>query len=257
MVTLIEVIILSIIQGLTEWLPVSSSGHLVFTERILGLNLPLIFNVILHFGTLIVILTVYRKDILNIIKALVNRDFKTEEGKFALFLIIGSIPIAIIGFFLNNLIESLFSNLFNVGIALVITGCIIFFSEKRSGTKKIGVLDSLLIGLVQGIAIIPGISRSGVTISAGLLRRIDKETAFKYSFLLSVPAVLGATIIESKDIIFGTMNPILLIIGLIISMITGFGSLKLLKKMVIMEKIHLFAYYCWVFGLIIILLILF
>ncbi|TET27193.1 MAG: undecaprenyl-diphosphate phosphatase, partial [Candidatus Bathyarchaeum sp.] len=109
MVTLIEVLILAVIQGLTEWLPVSSSGHLVITQKVLGLNLPLIYSVMLHVGTLIVVLTVFRKDIINIIKALVKRDFKTDEGKLALFIAVGSVPIAIIGFVFYDLFESLFS----------------------------------------------------------------------------------------------------------------------------------------------------
>ncbi len=191
MVTLIEALILAVIQGLTEWLPVSSSGHLVITQTVLGLNLPLIYSVMLHVGTLIVVLTVFRKDIADIIKALVKRDFETEEAKLALFIAVGSVPIAIMGFVFYDIFKSLFSNLPAVALALIITGCVLFVSEKRLGNKKMGILDSLLIGLAQGVAIIPGVSRSGVTVATGLLRKIDKATAFRYSFLLSVPAVIG------------------------------------------------------------------
>ena len=249
MVTLIEILILAIIQGLTEWLPVSSSGHLVITQKVLGLNLPLIYSVMLHVGTLIVVLTVFRKDILEIIKALVKRDFETEEGKLALFIAVGSVPIAIIGFVFYDFFESLFSNLLAVGLALLITGWILFFSEKRIGNRKIGILDSLLIGLAQGVTIIPGISRSGVTVATGLLRRVDKAIAFKYSFLLSVPAVLGATVMESRELVVGNVNMVPLFLGAIISMIVGYVSLKLLQKIVMKEKFHLFAYYCWTVGL--------
>lgn len=250
--TFIEVIILSIIQGLTEWLPISSSGHLAFIQKILGLNLPLFFDVMLHLGTLLVILIVFQKDISIIIKAILKGNFQSDEGKFGLFLIVGSIPIAVIGILFNNIINSFFSNLLVVGIALVITGSIVFLSEKGTGVKKMGFPDSFLIGLIQAFALIPGISRSGVTVSMGLLRRMNKETAFKYSFLLAIPAILGATIFESRNFIIGTVDPIFLILGVIISMIVGYGSLKFLKKIVIMEKFHLFAYYCWIFGLVII-----
>ena len=249
MVTLIEVFILAVVQGLTEWLPVSSSGHLVITQKVLGLNLPLIYSVMLHVGTLIVVLTVFRKDILEIIKALVKRDFETEEGKLALFIAVGSVPIAIIGFVFYNFFESLFSNLLAVGLALLITGWVLFFSEKRIGNRKIGILDSLLIGLAQGVTIIPGISRSGVTVATGLLRRVDKAIAFKYSFLLSVPAVLGATVMESRELVVGNVDMVPLFLGTIISMIVGYVSLKLLQKIVMKEKFHLFAYYCWTVGL--------
>jgi len=253
MVTLIEVVILAVVQGLTEWLPVSSSGHLVITQKVLGLNLPLIYSVMLHVGTLMVVLTVFRKDILEIIKALVKRDFETEEAKLALFIAVGSVPIAIIGFVFYDFLKSLFSNLLAVGLALLITGSILFFSEKRIGNRKMGILDSLLIGLAQGVTIIPGVSRSGVTVATGLLRKVDKATAFKYSFLLSVPAVLGATIMESKDLTAANVNMVPLFLGAIISMIVGYASLKLLQKIVMNEKIHLFAYYCWAVGLAIIL----
>jgi len=257
LVTLIEVFILAVVQGLTEWLPVSSSGHLVITQKVLGVNPPLIFDVMLHVGTLMVVLTVFRKDIADIIKALVRRDFETEEGKLALFIAVGSVPIAIIGFVFYDFLKSLFSNLLAVGIALLITGCVLFFSEKRIGNKKIGILDSLLIGLAQGITIIPGISRSGVTVATGLLRRVDKATAFKYSFLLSVPTVIGATVMESKELAVANVDMTPLFLGATISMIVGYASLKLLQKIVMNEKFHLFAYYCWTVGLAIILFIIF
>jgi undecaprenyl-diphosphatase len=253
LVTLIEVFILAVVQGLTEWLPVSSSGHLVITQKVLGLNLPLIYSVMLHLGTLIVVLTVFRKDIAEIIKALAKRDFQTEEGKLALFIAVGSVPIAIIGFVFYDFLKSLFSNLLAVGLALLITGCVLFFSEKRIGNRKIGIIDSLLIGLAQAVTIIPGVSRSGVTVATGLLRRVDKATAFKYSFLLSAPAIIGATVMESKELAVGNVNMVPLFLGAIISMIVGYASLKLLQKIVMNEKIHLFAYYCWTVGLTIIL----
>jgi len=257
LVTLIEVFILAVVQGLTEWLPVSSSGHLVITQKLLGVNPPLIFDVMLHVGTLIVVLTVFRKDIADIIKALVKRDFETEEGKLALFIAVGSVPIAVIGFVFYDFLKSLFSNLLAVGLALLITGCVLFFSEKRIGNKKMGILDSLLIGLAQGVSIIPGISRSGVTVATGLLRRVDKATSFRYSFLLSVPAVIGATVMESKDLAVANEDALLLFLGATVSTIVGYASLKLLQKIVMNEKIHLFAYYCWTVGLAIILFTIF
>lgn len=257
MVTLIEVFILAVVQGLTEWLPISSSGHLVITQKALGLNLPLIYSVMLHVGTLIVVLTVFRKDIIDIIKALVKRDFETEEGKLALLIVVGSVPIAFTGFVFHDFFESLFSNLPAVGLALLITGFVLFFSEKRIGNKKMGMLDSLLIGVAQAIAIIPGVSRSGVTISTGLLRKVDKATAFKYSFLLSAPAIAGATVMESKELVLGNIDLIPLLLGTIVSMIVGYASLKILKKIVMNQKFHMFAYYCWTVGLAIILFTIF
>jgi undecaprenyl-diphosphatase len=249
MVTLIEAVILALIQGLTEWLPVSSSGHLVIAQNFLDLNPPLIFDVMLHFGTLIVVIVMFRNYILDLFKTLVKGNFKTQEGKFVLHIIVGSIPIAIIGVTFYEGIKSLFSNLLATGLALLITGCVLFVSEKRLGNKKMNIIDSLLVGLGQAIAIVPGISRSGVTISTGLLRKIDKTTAFRYSFLLSVPAVLGATIIEVKDLVVGNVELLPIAVGVIVSMLVGYASLKFLQKIVMSERFHLFAYYCWVVGI--------
>ncbi|WNZ28628.1 MAG: undecaprenyl-diphosphate phosphatase [Candidatus Bathyarchaeota archaeon] len=256
MVTIIEAIFLAVIQGLTEWLPVSSSGHLVIAQTFMGLNPPLIFDVMLHFGTLIVVLVMFRNDILAILKALLKRDFNTDDGKLAVHIIVGSVPIAIIGVTFYSEITSLFSNLFAVSIALLITGCVLFISEKRLGYKKMGIFDSVFIGLAQGVAIVPGISRSGLTISFGLLRKIDKTTAFRYSFLLSVPAIVGATAMELKDLVLGTVDLLPVIVGVIVSMLVGYASLKLLQKIVLSEKFHLFAYYCWAVGVVLILFML-
>jgi undecaprenyl-diphosphatase len=228
----------------------SSFGHLVIVEEYLGLELPLIFNVMLHLGTMFVVLVVFWRDIINIVKALVSLDFKTDEGKLALLIAVGSVPTALIGFFFHDIFESFSHNLLAVGVALLITGFVLFVSERRKTDRELSYLDSLLIGTAQGIAITPGISRSGVTIATGLLRRVKKEIAFKYSFLLSVPAVIGATAMESRDLVVGNVDVVALFLGAITSMIVGYISLKFLQKIVMKEKFHLFAYYCWIVGLI-------
>ena len=204
----------------------------------------------LHVGTVFVILAVFWRDIIKIIKALVRLDFKTDEGKLALFIAVGSVPTALIGFFFHDIFESFSRNLLVVCIALLITCFVLFVSERRKTDRELSYLDSLLIGTAQGIAITPGISRSGVTIATGLLRRVKKETAFKYSFLLSVPAVIGATVMESRDLVVGNVDLVALFLGATISMIVGYISLKFLQKVVMKEKFHLFAYYCWTVGLI-------
>ena len=187
---------------------------------------------------------------MKIIKALVRLDFKTDEGKLALFIAVGSVPTALIGFFFHDIFESFSHNLLAVGVALLITGFVLFVSERRKTDRELSYLDSLLIGTAQGIAITPGISRSGVTIATGLLRRVKKEIAFKYSFLLSVPAVIGATAMGSRDLVVGNVDVVALFLGAITSMMVGYISLKFLQKIVMNEKFHLFAYYCWIVGLI-------
>jgi len=247
---LFEILILAVVQGITEWLPISSFGHLAIGEAYLGLELPLIFDVILHVGTIFVVLTVFWRDITKIVKALASLNFKTDEGKLALFIAVGSLPTFLIGFFFHDVFESFSNNLLVVGVALLVNGGVLFVSERRKTERELGYLDSLLIGTAQGIAITPGISRSGVTIAIGLLRGVKKEIAFKYSFLLSIPAVIGATAMESRDLVVGNLDMAALFLGVIASMIVGYISLKLLHKVVMKEKFHLFAYYCWTVGLI-------
>lgn len=193
------------------------------------------------------------RDIVEILKALVRLDFKTEEGKLALYIAVGSVPTAFIGFLFRDVFESFFYNLFAVGIALLITGSFLYVSERRKNGEELGLLDSLLIGIAQGISIIPGISRSGATITTGLLRKVEKEKAFRYSFLLSIPAIIGATVTESMRVNMDNIDVAVMFLGVVTSMIVGYVSLKLLLKVVLKEKFHLFAYYCWTVGAIIIL----
>jgi undecaprenyl-diphosphatase len=219
----------------------------------------LIFDVALHIGTLCVVLTLFWKEIVGILKALVKLDFKAEEGKLAILIAVGSIPTALIGFFFHDILESFFYNVLVVGIALMVNGVFLFFSERRGDGRRVDYLDSLLIGVAQGTAIIPGISRSGLTIATALLRKVEKRSAFTYSFLLSVPAVIGATILESvrvlasDELIISGVDIAIMLFGVVVSMIIGYISLKLLQKLVMQEKFHLFAYYCWIAGIAIVL----
>jgi len=202
-----------------------------------------------------VVLTVFWKEIVGILKALVKLDFKAEEGKLGILIAVGSIPTALIGFFFHDILESFFYNVLVVGIALMVNGVFLFFSERRGDGRRVDYLDSLLIGVAQGTAIIPGISRSGLTIATALLRKVEKRSAFTYSFLLSVPAVIGATILESarvlasSELVMGGLDIVTMLFGVVVSMIVGYISLKLLQKLVMQEKFHLFAYYCWIAGI--------
>ena len=204
-------------------------------------------------------MAVFWREIVSILKALIRLDFEAEEGKLALFIAVGSIPTALIGYFFHDILESFFYNVLVVGVALVVNGVFLFVSERRGDGKKLDYFDSLLIGIAQGIAIIPGISRSGFTIGTGLLRKVEKKTAFTYSFLLSMPAVMGAAILEfasayaSNELVMGGVDIATMLFGVILSMIVGYISLKLLRKIVMREKFHLFAYYCWMAGMVIIL----
>jgi len=256
---LIEVLILAIVQGITEWLPISSSGHLALIQHLMQEYNPewVFFDVILHVGTLFAVLVAFRKDIIRILKAVARLDFKTEGGKLALYIVVGIIPTAIIGFLFQDTFESFFSNLTAVGLAFLFTGGLLYASKLRKNKNRpLNYLDTLLIGTAQGIALIPGVSRSGATISTGLLRRVQREKAFQYSFLLFIPAVIGATIGKSikewNNLAAADIDIVSIFFGLIVTTIVSYIFLKLLYKIVVKERFHVFAYYCWALGLLII-----
>lgn len=257
---MIEILILAIIQGVTEWLPISSSGHLVLAQKYMGLSLPVFFDVALHLGSLLVVLTVFRSEVLRILRAVARFDFKSEEGKLALYVILGSIATAVVGFLFRDLFESFFSNLWAVGAAFIITGTfysfLVIFDSRRNQNKQLNHLDAVLMGVAQGIALIPGVSRSGVTITTGLLRKVDKQSVFTFSFLLFIPAVVGATIltaVDTRNLAAADIDITTVFFGLAITVIVGYFSLKLLRRIVLKGRFHLFAFYCWAIGFIVVL----
>jgi len=250
---LIKTIILGIIQGLTEWLPISSTGHLKLAEYFLDLKAPILFDVILHIGTLIVVLFFFRKDIKNILSALVRLDFKTENGKLIPLIIVGTIPTALIGVIFGDYIETTFESIQPIAIAFLICGIMLYSSKAgKEKADSIGYLTALMIGTAQGIAIIPGISRSGTTIAVALLSGVKREKAFKFSFLLSIPAILGAlglTVYKQFDeLATAGLGWIEILAGTVLAMLVGYLALELLWKVLAKKKFHLFAFYCWLFG---------
>jgi undecaprenyl-diphosphatase len=256
---LIQTIILGLIQGLTEWLPVSSTGHLRLTEYFSGLKVPILFDVLLHMGTLMVTLLFFRKDIKNILVALVKWDFKTENGKLIPLIIVGTIPTALIGVIFGNAVEALFSNLLPIAGAFVICGVVLYCSKIGNERKEsIGYVEALAIGIAQGIAIIPGISRSGLTIAVALLLGTKREKAFKFSFLLSVPAIVGAlglTLYEQHEALaLAGVGWTEILVGVAVSMVVGYFALNLLRKIIVNKKFYLFAFYCWLLSVVLIVL---
>jgi len=247
---LMDVLILAVVQGITEWFPVSSTGHLIALQWLLQSEASWLFDLSLHIGTLCAVVVFFWKDIMNILRALVRLDFKSEDGKLALLLIVGIVPGAVIGLLITHFFEAFFLNLVLVGEALLITGLFLFISQRKTSRKELGYVDSSLIGLAQGFAIIPGISRSGITLSTGMLRKVKREVLFKFSFLLSIPGILGAIILEvtKSPVAVGNVDTSAILLGIVISMVVGYLSLRLLKKIFMMERLRLFAYYCWIVG---------
>ena len=241
-------IILGLIQGITEWLPVSSSGHLVIYQEFFNTGTPLIVDIMLHLATLIVIFLVFYKEIFKIILAFLRFDFKSPSGRLGMYMVIGSIPTAIIGLAFESVFEALFSSLAAVGFALIINGLVLLTTAKMKGRKKLTPVNVFFIGIAQGLAIVPGISRSGITISAGLFQGIERNTAATFSFLLSVPAIIGAALFKIRDLSSTDINIAPLIIGMIVSVIVGYAALKLLLKIIQKKQIHYFAPYCLILG---------
>lgn len=247
--TIIEAGILGLVQGLTEFLPVSSSGHLIIAQHFLKINDGgLLFDVLLHFATLVAVVAVYWKDLLDMIK----HPFQ----KYTYLLILGTIPTAIIGLVFNDTFERLFSSVTIVGYMLLITGFILLAAEFISRTifssSRFKYWQALVVGTAQGMAITPGISRSGTTIAMGLLVGLERAEAARFSFLLSIPAILGASILEIKDFAMTSQIGFHLIlpyaIGMIAAAISGYFAIKLLLGILTKGKLYYFSIYCWLLG---------
>jgi len=252
---IINAIILGIIQGLTEFLPVSSSGHLEIAKAILGENKvgkeSLLMTVVLHFATALSTIIIFRKDILEILNGLLQ--FKNNDSFwFSLKIILSMIPAAFVGVFFNNEIESLFGGALTlVGSMLLVTGLLLFLADKaKASVKKVGIKHAILIGISQAIAILPGISRSGATISTAVLLGVDKEKAARFSFLMVVPLIFGkmAKDILSGDIQHENTTYIPLLLGFIFAFLTGMFACKWMIKLVKRSQLKYFAYYCFAIG---------
>ena len=253
----IDAIILGIIQGLTEFLPVSSSGHLELGKALLGDNsLPeesLLFTVILHFATALSTIVVFRKDILHILKGLFNPKWN-EDKKFAAKIIISMIPAAVVGFKYESQFAELFAgNVLLVGAMLVITGLLLYLADKAiDTTKKITYTNAVVIGIAQAIAMLPGISRSGATISTSVLLGNDKAKAARFSFLMVIPLILGkiAKDLINGDIIFENQSFTTLSVGFLASFISGLFACTWMISLVKKSKLSYFAIYCFIVGLV-------
>lgn len=272
MLDILSAIILGAVQGISEFLPISSSGHLVLVPTLLGIETGLAFDTILHIGTLVAIFTFFWKDIINLIKGFILSIIDLTEGvdifkrelhrvpekRFAWLIIVGTIPTGIMGILLKDAIETIFRGTLFVGIFLLVTAAVLYYSERHSSgqitQKDMSFKQALIVGICQGLAVFPGISRSGSTIASGLCLGLNREYAARYSFLLSIPAVIGAGLIQIKDIATLDASASVLLAGFISSVIFGYLSIKLLMKMIKGWSLDIFAYYCTIIGIITIIL---
>lgn len=254
---IIDAIILGIIQGLTEFLPVSSSGHLELGKAILGdHSIPeesLLFTVVLHFATALSTIVVFRKDILDIIRGILKFEWN-EDLQFVSKIIVSMIPAVVIGVFFEAQLEQLFGgNILLVGCMLIITAILLFLADKAKDTnKKVSFKNAFIIGVSQAIAMLPGISRSGATISTSVLLGNDKTKAARFSFLMVVPLIFGkiAKDIMSGDLAYDSQNFTSLSIGFIAAFIAGLFACTWMIALVKKSKLSYFAIYCVIVGLI-------
>ena len=266
---IIQGIIIGIVQGLTEFLPVSSSAHLVFIQNILGVESSLAFDTFLHLGTLIAVLWFFRYDIYKMLKSWwlsigdilqgrFTEGFKEDPYKrLAWYVILATIPVGIVGVLFEDSVDALFSGaLYVPAFFLFVTGTILYLSQRMTSgninydniTKK----EALFMGLGQACAILPGLSRSGTTIAAGLTIGLDKEFAAKFSFILSIPAIFGAFILQLKDIgsaMDANFLPVFL--GFIAAIVSGYLAIKWMLDLIQNKSLDIFSYYCWVVGIIV------
>lgn len=264
-----QALILGIVQGLTEFLPVSSSGHLVLLQNFFGLTEPeLLFDISLHIGTLVAVFIVFFKEIRDLVLTLGRLPgllesagggsklfAENENFRLLVLIVIGSVPTAVLGLLFHRMADRLFGSVALAGIMLLITGTLLWLTRRigRSGRtrQRMTVKDTLLVGLVQGLAVMPGISRSGSTIATALFLGIDRKTAGRFSFLLSIPAIFGALLVGfDAGKIHSAALPASLFIGTAAAAIVGVGALKALLRLVDTGHFYLFAPYCWLIGLV-------
>ncbi|MDY6792520.1 MAG: undecaprenyl-diphosphate phosphatase [Thermodesulfobacteriota bacterium] len=263
----LQAIFLGIIQGLTEFLPVSSSGHLVLFQNLLGFKEPeLLLDISLHVGTLIAVCIVFFHEIKTISITLIRLPglakaaggykplyARNEQVRMTALIVMGTLPTALLGILFHQVADQIFGAVWIVGIMLMVTGLLLWVTRYSSPTGRpigrVTAKDALVIGLTQGLAILPGISRSGSTISVALFMGVDREVAGRYSFLLSIPAILGALIVGMDSSIGHTSISIKVIVtGTVSAAVIGYISLKLLLKIVKRGKLYYFAPYCWIVG---------
>lgn len=270
---LLQIIFMGIVQGLSEFLPISSSAHLVFTSNFYKVindmpihqqsNQEVFVDIMLHLGTLIAVLIFFRKEVIEILMALINgiktKNYSEHNCKLGLYIILGTVITVLIAYPLNEVAENLVYSPVIVGILLFITGFVLYFSETYSDklqnkSSEMNFKTSVLMAIAQGIAALPGFSRSGWTIATGLFNKVDRVTAAKYSFLLSIPIILGASMvypfvkIDMSEL--ATYNWVDIIIGTLVSGLVGYLCIKYFLKFLAKYSLKVFAYYCFIVGIV-------
>lgn len=259
-----EAVLLGIVQGLTEFFPVSSSGHLVIAQGYIeGFRQPgVLFDVMVHFGTLVAIVFFLRSEVAAILRSLLPgsadppgaEEMVPVRRRIALYIVAGTACTVAIALLFENRVHHLFASAGTAAAMLLVTGLLLFLADRVKGAERregdLTLADGVIVGIVQGIALIPGISRSGATIAAGMFRKVKGETAARFSFLMSIPAVAGAMVYESRYVGAVPAGELgIYFAGAVVAAITGFLTLRVLFFIIKAQKLRVFAYYCWFVGI--------
>jgi undecaprenyl-diphosphatase len=253
---LFQTLVLAFVQGVTEFLPVSSSGHLVIFQKLFGLTeAPILFDVLLHVGTLISIVFYFRKSLFTLLK------FEKNDIKLIALIILGTVPAVLVGFLAKDQIEAAFNSLKMTGISFLITAIFLFSTKLINNVKAkkelsdLTWIDALVVGIFQAIAILPGVSRSGATITGSLWRGLSSNAAFVFSFYLAILAIFGAAVLKIKDVASYSPNELIFgFIGLVVSSFVGYFALKFLEGILKSSKLWYFCFYCLGLGIILLLI---
>lgn len=260
----VEAIILGIVQGASEFLPVSSSGHLVIVQRLLGIDQGgLTMSVAVHFGSLIAVVVALWPEWWLMFKALIGRagDQNVAGRRLLLMLVIASLPVAVIGFLLKDTVEAAFSSPYIPGIMLLVTGVLLWYADKGRGQVRLGDVSArhaLTMGIGQSIALLPGLSRSGTTIAAGIFGGMRRDEAARFSFLMAVPAIFGASLLEGISLVTGQTAPDLavsvLLVAMAASLVTSYVAIRFFLSFLRRGRLIWFAWYVWVVGALVLML---
>ena len=266
----LSAVILGLVQGVAEFLPISSSGHLsifqIFFKMADVEHDHMFFDVLLHLGTLVAVFVAYRKDIAELLREFFcmvhlrrlpdGQKPDVPARRMILMIILATLPLFLV-LPIKSHVESLYQNTFFIAFALFLTGALLFISDRMPRGNKTAanatMLDALLVGLAQAVAVVPGLSRSGTTISAGMARGFDRSYAVKFSFLMSIPAVLGANLLSIVDAVQAGIDTSLLpvyLVGVVVAMVSGYAAISLLRYIARKGRFGGFAYYCWGAGLV-------
>lgn len=263
--TVAEAFILGLVQGLTEFLPVSSSGHLVLFGAFLEVNQgSLVFDVLVHVGTLAAVVFAYWGDVVELVRAAVRLAFRVATGRvhglwddqyirLLLLLSLASVPVAVVGLLLEDFISGLFSSVPAVGVDLLVTGTLLWYASKVTRRSRVvegsvNLRQALVVGAAQTLALLPGVSRSGTTISAGLFAGLSRSMAARFSFLLSLPAIAGAAVLQVGDIREGAVQLPVAAVGFITAAVSGYVAIRVLLSLLRAGGLEVFAYYTWLLG---------